>query len=331
MTDDLVLVTGSAGHLGEAIMRTLQARGQRARGIDITASAFTNAVGSITDQAFVRSQLRHVTAIIHCATLHKPHVGTHSARAFIETNITGTLFLLEEAALAGVRSFVYTSTTSTFGSALSPAADQPAAWVTESTIPIPRNIYGVSKAAAESVCELFHRRDGLPVVILRTARFFPEPDDDPAIRSAFSTANVQVNELLFRRADIEDVVDAHLLAAERAAKLGFGRYIISATTPFSRDDLLELRQAMPDVVRRYAPGFDTVFAERGWRMFAGIDRVYVNDLARRELGWRPKYDFAYAISRLRAGRDHRSALARTIGAKGYHAVEVANGMYPYKE
>lgn len=312
-------------------MRTLQSRGQRARGIDINPSPFTNAVGSITDQAFVQSQLRDVTAIIHCATLHKPHLETHSAREFIETNITGTLILLEEAVLAGVRAFIYTSTTSAFGSALSPPGDQPAAWVTESTIPIPRNIYGVSKAAAESVCELFHRRDELPVIILRTARFFPEPDDDPDIRSAFSTANVQVNELLFRRVDIEDVVDAHLLAVERAADIGFGRYIVSATTPFSPDDLLDLRQAVPDVVRRYAPAFDAVFAERGWRMFAGIDRVYVNALARRDLGWRPTYDFAHAISRLRAGDDHRSALARMIGAKGYHAPEFAKGMYPHKE
>jgi UDP-glucose 4-epimerase len=318
MTDGLILVTGSAGHLGEAIMRTLQSQGRHARGIDVKSSPFTNAVGSITDSAFVRGHLRDVTAVIHCATLHKPHVETHSAREFIDTNIAGTLVLLEESVHAGVRAFVYTSTTSAFGSALSPLAAQPAVWVTESTTSIPRNIYGVSKAAAESVCELFHRRDGLPVVILRTARFFPEADDDPAIRSAYTTANVQVNELLYRRADIEDVVDAHLLAVACAPRIGFGRYIISATTPFTTNDLLDLRRATPTVVRSHVPGFEPVFAARGWRMFASIDRVYVNDLARRELGWRPKYDFAYAIAQLRAGHDHRSELARTIGVKGYH-------------
>ena len=318
MTDGLILVTGSAGHLGEAIMRTLQSQGRHARGIDVKSSPFTNAVGSITDSAFVRGHLRDVTAVIHCATLHKPHVETHSAREFIDTNIAGTLVLLEESVHAGVRAFVYTSTTSAFGSALSPLAAQPAVWVTESTTSIPRNIYGVSKAAAESVCELFHRRDGLPVVILRTARFFPEADDDPAIRSAYTTANVQVNELLYRRADIEDVVDAHLLAVACAPRIGFGRYIISATTPFTTNDLLDLRRATPTVVRSHVPGFEAVFAARGWRMFESIDRVYDNDLARRELGWRPKYDFAYAIAQLRAGHDHRSELARTIGVKGYH-------------
>jgi len=331
VTDERILVTGSAGHLGEAIMRTLQSQGRRARGIDIEASAYTSAVGSITDEAFVRDQLRDVTAVIHCATLHKPHVETHGAREFVETNITGTLILLEQSVRAGVRSFIYTSTTSAFGSALSPPAGEPAAWVTESTTPIPRNIYGVTKAAAESVCEMVHRRDGLPVLVLRTARFFPEPDDDPAIRSSYSLANVQVNELLYRRADIADVVDAHLLAVEHAPDIGFGRYIISATTPFSPDDLLELRHAMPEVVRRYVPDAEALFAERGWRLFAGIDRVYVNELARRELGWRPTYDFAYAISRLRAGYDHRSELARTIGAKGYHTAQPASGAYSYRK
>jgi len=328
MSDNVTLVTGSAGHLAEATMRTLLSNGRQARGIDIKSSAFTSGVGSITDRAFVRSELRDVGAVIHCATLHKPHLETHSAQKFIETNITGTLMLLEESVFAGVRSFVYTSTTSAFGSALSPGAGQPAAWVTENTIAIPRNIYGVSKAAAEGVCEMFYRRDGLPVIILRTARFFPEADDDPAIRSAYSAANAQVNELLYRRADIEDVVSAHLLAVERAPDIGFARYIISATTPFTTNDLMDLRLRMPEVVRKYVPEVDEVYTSLGWRLFTGIDRVYVNDLARRELGWRPKYDFVYAIARLHAGEDHRSALARAVGVKGYHSTESTDGVYP---
>ena len=51
-------------------------------------------------------------------------------------------------------------------------------------------------------------------------------------------------------------------------------------------------------------------------MFPTIDRVYVNERARRDLGWRPRYDFRAAIDRLRAGTDFRSPLARAVGAKG---------------
>ncbi len=49
-----ILVTGSSGHLGEALMRTLKARGREAVGLDRMAGAFTDAVGSIADRAFVR-------------------------------------------------------------------------------------------------------------------------------------------------------------------------------------------------------------------------------------------------------------------------------------
>ena len=56
-----------------------------------------------------------VDAVVHTATLHKPHVATHTRQDFVDTNITGTLNLLEEAVAAGVSSFVFTSTTSAFG------------------------------------------------------------------------------------------------------------------------------------------------------------------------------------------------------------------------
>src|SRR5207247_10858516 len=140
---------------------------------------FTNMVGSIADRDHVKRCMKGVDTVLHTATLHKPHVATHSRQDFVDTNITGTLNLLEEAVSTGVRSFVFTSTTSTFGSAVTPPADQPAAWITEEVVPIPKNIYGVTKTAAEDICKLFHRNHKLPVLILRTSRFFPQEDDNP--------------------------------------------------------------------------------------------------------------------------------------------------------
>ena len=314
-----ILITGSAGHLGEGLMRTLRAAGRPAVGLDILPSPYTTHVGSIGDADFVRGCMAGVTAVIHAATLHKPHVATHARQAFLDTNVTGTLTLLEAALGAGVGAFVYTSTTSAFGSALSPAPDQPAAWITEDVAPVPRNIYGVTKVAAESLCELFHRDQGLPVMVLRTSRFFPEDDDNAAVAAAYPLANVKANELLYRRADIEDVVGAHLLAADRAAELGFGRYIVSATTPFGRDELAELRADAPAVVRRIYPEVDELYAAAGWTLFPSLDRVYVNDRARAALGWTPKYAFRHVRDCLAKGEDFRSDLARAIGVKGYHS------------
>jgi nucleoside-diphosphate-sugar epimerase len=322
-----VLVTGSAGHLGEALVRTLRKAGHEVVSIDVTPSPFTSNVGSITDRSFIRHCVRGAGAVLHTATLHKPHVGTHTRQDFVDTNITGTLNLLEEAVSAG-SSFIFTSTTSAFGRALTPPEGAPAAWVTEDVRPVPRNIYGVTKAAAEDLCELFHQSHRLACLILRTSRFFPEADDDPATRRAYDDDNVKVNEFLHRRVDLEDVVDAHLLALEKASSIGFGRYIISATTPFHPDDLLELRACAPAVVKRRVPDYEEEYTRRGWRMFPGIDRVYVNERARRELGWRPRYDFRYVLNLLKSGADVRSPLARAVGSKGYHTHRFADGPYP---
>jgi nucleoside-diphosphate-sugar epimerase len=314
-----ILVTGSAGHLGEGLMRTLRADGLETVGLDVLRSPYTDLTGSIADRALVRRAMEGVDAVVHAATLHKPHVGSHTRQEFVDANITGTLNLLEKAVDASVSRFVFTSTTSTFGRALTPAPGAPAAWITEDVTPVPRNSDGATKTAAEDLCELIHRDHGLPVLILRTSRFFPEPDDRDDVRAAYDDTNLKVNELLYRRVDLEDVVSAHRLALDRAPALGFGRYIISATTPFSREDLQALRTDAPAVVRRLHPEFDTVYADRGWRMFDSIERVYVNQRARDELGWRPRYDFAYALSELAEGREPRSELARQVGAKGYHA------------
>jgi len=313
-----ILVTGSAGHLGEALMRVLRRQDRDARGVDIKASKFTDSVGSIVDRNFVRACMAGADAVLHTATLHKPHVATHSRREFVDTNITGTLNLLEEAVAAGVTSFIFTSTTSAFGDALRPPPGQPAAWITEATTPIAKNIYGATKTAAEDLCRLFHRDHGLPCVVLRTSRFFPEDDDEPARRDAFARDNLQVCELLYRRVDIADAVDAHLLAVEQAREIGFDRFIISATTPFHHDDLASLRNNLAAVLDRRESGWREVFGARGWRMLDEIERVYSNTHARDRLGWTPAYDFARALADLAAGRDHRSPLARVVGAKGYH-------------
>ncbi|CAA9524435.1 MAG: UDP-glucose 4-epimerase [uncultured Solirubrobacteraceae bacterium] len=314
-----ILVTGSAGHLGEALVRVLEGQGHDVVGLDLLASPTTRAVGSVADRAFVRAAVRGVEGIVHAATLHKPHVASHARQDFVDTNVTGTLNLLEAAADAGVGRFVFTSTTSTFGRALIPPAGAPAAWITEDVPPVPRNVYGATKTAAEDLCELVHRDHGLPVLILRTSRFFPEPDDRDEVRARYEDLNIKVNELLYRRVDLEDVVGAHVLALERAPALGFGRYVISATTPFVPGDLAELRTDAPAVVRRRAGDFEDVYRERGWKMFPAIERVYVNERARTELGWAPRYDFRRALDLLRAGQDPRSALAASVGAKGYHA------------
>lgn len=315
-----ILVTGSSGHLGEALVRTLRESNHNVFGLDINPSDFCNKLGSILDREFVRYSMKDIEIVLHTATLHKPHILTRTRQDYIDTNIIGTLNLLEEAISANVQAFIFTSTTSVFGNAINPNS---IIWVTEDVVPIPKNIYGVTKKAAEDLCEIFHRDYRLPCIILRTSRFFPEEDDREDVRQNYDDGNIKANEFLYRRIELEDVVTAHILAMQKAASIGFGRYIISATTPFTQNDLAELRTNAQQVVKSKFPDYEDVYQRRGWKMFPGIDRVYVNDRARKDLGWNPKFDFRYVLYCLKAEKDPHSELAKQVGFKGYS--ERSNG------
>ena len=323
-----ILVTGSAGHLGEALVRSLRAAGDQPVGIDIKDSEFTSHVGNITDKSFISSCIKGCDSVIHTATLHKPHVGTHTRQDFVDTNISGTLTLLEECLVNRCKSFIYTSTTSTFGDAMRPAIGDPAVWVTEELRPKPKNIYGVTKTTAEELCELFHRRTELPCIVLKTSRFFPESDDSKDKREGYEDANLKVNELLFRRVDIADVVEAHRLAVVKAGKIGFDRFIISSTTPFTELDAVELGIDAPAVLERHVPEYVDLYASKHWKMFPTLGRVYDNSRARGLLGWEPKYTFAKSIDLLMQGADYRSELASQVGSKGYHDIVYHDTPYP---
>lgn len=326
-----VLVTGSAGHLGTALMLSLPSLGFKPLGIDILPSETTTQVGSVSDRAFIASifDSNLIQHVLHAATLHKPHVGSHSKEQFISTNITGTLILLEESSRfsSQIKSFVFFSTTSAFGMALSPKPGSPAAWIDETVVPMPKNIYGVTKVAAEDMCALMQKQSGMPVLVLRTSRFFPEEDDDEDRRAAMEDENLKVLELAYRRCDIEDIVSAAVCAMKKAREIKWGKYIISAPPPFGNDlRTLDALEGCPaDVISRFCPIVDSIFAQRGWKHLARIDRVYDSTKAVEELDWDPKYTFQAAVDRLARGEPWLSDLTARVGKKGYHPV--SNGVY----
>jgi UDP-glucose 4-epimerase len=322
-----VLVTGSSGHLGEALVRTLRDRGADVIGLDIRPSSWTNVVGSVADADVAHEVMAGVDVVLHTATMHKPQLAFLPRQAFVDTNVSGTLALLDAADDAGVRSFVMSSSTTVFGDALVPAPGDPAAWIDESVIPMPKNVYGVTKAAAEDLCQLAVRNQKLPCVVLRVSRFFPEADDTPDAHDGRTDDNVKADEYASRRVALEDVVDAHLLAADRAAQLGFARYVISATTPFRREDLPQLRTDAAAVFARRAPLAATVWAERGWRFPSRLDRVYINARARRELGWRPRFDLETIAEMVAADGTVRTPMARQVGSKEYVASSYHRGAF----
>ncbi len=323
------LITGSAGHLGEALAWTLSKKGDAFAGIDVKPSQFTTSVASITDREEVNKLMSDVDTVYHTATLHKPHVKTHTVQDFIDVNVSGTQTLLESAITCGVKRFIFTSTTSVYGHAMHAREDKPAIWVDEDLAPQVKNIYGITKLAAEGLCKLAHKEQGLNCIILRTSRFFPEDDDSVKVRSQFSSDNSKANEFLYRRAELSDIVEAHFCAADKAEALKFGLYIISATSPFDRTDLDNLNQDGPAVVASYFPNFQEVYERLNWKMLEKFDRVYDNSRARTDLGWKPKYDFAHVLELLRTTRKFpRPEVTQFVGVKGYHDQEFEEGPFP---
>ena len=297
-----LLLTGSSGWLGRFLAPQLRAAGHEVVGLDVAPGADTQAVGSVADRALVSDLVADgVEAIVHGGALHKPDIARYPKQAFIDTNVTGTLNLLEAAARAGHDRFVFTSTTSLMVSERVRAeASSQAFWMDEEFYEgPPRNVYGVTKQAAEGLCRLFAQEHAMDVAILRTGRFFPEDDDTD---HALSGENLKANEFLNRRLSTVDAARAHVIALDRIGGLGCQTFVLSAPPPFAREEVAELARDARAVIARHFPDAARLYAARGWQLPATIGRIYDPAKAERLLGFRCETHFASVLDALRDGR-----------------------------
>jgi len=271
-----ILITGSSGQLGAAIAQQLSTEHEPI-GIDIVPGQWTQQIVSITHRQTLFYLTKRIDAIIHTASLHQPHIATYTKQEFIDTNVTGTLNLLEAAIATGVQRFVYTSTTSLYGSAMVPS--NKAVWVTEDLLPHPRDIYDHTKITAERLCQRFASDTGFPIRCLRVSRFFAQ---SPKLQALYR---------LYRGVDVRDAATAHTLAITNQNNT-FDIFNISARSPFQESDTTQLLHDAPSVLRRYVPDIEQIFSRQGWKIPSSIDRVYSIEKAERLLGYRPAYNFS---------------------------------------
>lgn len=288
-----ILVTGSSGRIGRAVFVRL-ALEHEVLGLDRSPSSTAHFTGDVADEDLLRRALRGVDAIVHTAALHAPHVGIAAASEFRRINVVATRLLAERAVAAGIRRFVFTSTTALYGTAATPPTQ--AGWLDEGLTPQPRTIYHETKLEAERLlAELVvggvaggAARSGLCVTVLRMSRCFPEPAPRMAVFR------------LHRGIDARDVADAHARALGDATP-GYRQYVISGATPFLREDAEQLFRDAAEVLRNRAPRLVAAFARRGWNLPDSIDRVCDPGLAIKELGWRPRFGFEEVLKMLDEG------------------------------
>lgn len=299
-----ILLTGSSGWLGRFLAPQLRAAGHQVIGLDLAPGRETQVLGSVADAALVDRTvaMEGIEAIIHAGALHKPDIARYPQQAFIDCNVTGTLNLLEAAVRAGHDRFLFTSTTSLMVSQRVCDGEAGAAfWMDEDFFDgPPRNIYGVTKAAAENLCRLFAADHGMDIAILRTGRFFPEDDDT---HHALSGENMKANEFLNRRLSAHDAARAHVVALEKIAGLNCETFVLSAPPPFAREEAADLARDARTVIARHFKDAAELYAARGWELPQTIDRVYDPGKAERLLGFRCQTGFADVLAALRHGSE----------------------------
>ncbi len=277
-----VLVTGSAGRVGRAIYIKLM-RTHEVVGIDKTPCSTADFIGDIRDSALVEKALEGVDAIVHTAALHAPHVGLLPDEDFQSINVDATEHLALAGIKAGIKHFVFTSTTALYGYASTPKGV--AGWVNEQVTPKPKTVYHKSKIRAETNLEEISNVFNLPVTVLQMSRCFPEPADLMAVYR------------LTRGVDARDVAAAHLCAVNTRLS-GFNRFIISGSTPFTVSDCENLYRDANAIIQQKCPELAAAFQQRGWSLPTSLDRVYDSSAAQNNLGWSSKHGFDSVLDML---------------------------------
>lgn len=171
-----VLVTGSSGQLGSYVCE-LMGSAHEVSGLDMRPSphaptAGLTALGDIRDMAAVARAVRGVDAVVHCAAQVSVERSTEDPVTDAQTNVLGTVNLLDAAARAGVRRFVYVSSAAVYG-------DPRRLPVDEGHPTEPLSNYGASKLAGEKSALAFARTRGLEAVVVRPFNFY-SPRADPS-------------------------------------------------------------------------------------------------------------------------------------------------------
>jgi len=309
-----VLVTGASGFLGGHLVEELVRRGYSVRAL-VRKTSRTDllrelgvelVVGDITQPETLGPAVKGVDAVVHLAAYYT-FFGKKELYELV--NVRGTEWVARASLKAGVRRFIYCSSTEAIGPVKNPPAD-------ESTPPNPQFEYGRSKLRAENVVKGLER-EGLQYTIIRPSGIYgPRNVDDVAYWFITSYANGGLASLvkvgsgnnLVQFAHVKDVVQGFVLALEKEAAVG-NTYIISEDRWYTYNEVYSIlheltgrgppRLSLPPWAAKALllplELYDTLTGEgnimhrRALVDSVTADRAYSVEKAKRELGYSPRY------------------------------------------
>jgi nucleoside-diphosphate-sugar epimerase len=238
MSSGVILVTGSSGFVGRAVMARLATLGEKAIGLDPRPARSTQVIDDLSDRARLRALIagETISHIIHAGGISGPMVMADDPAGVIAINVTGSMNLLNEAMAGGVRTFVYCSSVAAIGHFYEPEP------IGEDYPMRPASTYGCSKAAMDFILRGLWKKVPLDICSLRlTAVYGPgrqtEFNIDTVVRAALAGTPARLDPLTdWPYIYVDDAADAAIAACLSAGRKQLA-YFVAHPERVSPDDI----------------------------------------------------------------------------------------------
>jgi nucleoside-diphosphate-sugar epimerase len=269
-----VVVTGSSGKAGRAVVRSLAER-HAVLAVDLVPPREALApfrLVDLTELGQTVEALVGADAVVHLAAIPAP--GIRSEETTFRTNILSTYNVFEAARLLGLQRVVWASSETILG--LPFDREQPAyAPIDEEHPPYPESSYALSKLLSEELARQLNRWTGIPFVALRFSNIM-EPDDYDAFPSYWEDASLR-RWNLWGYVDARDVAQSCALGLEADVR-GAEHFIVAAAdTVMNRPSRELMSEVYPSVPYRPTTG--------------DHDTLLSIEKARRLLGYEPRHSW----------------------------------------
>ncbi|MEB3198112.1 MAG: dTDP-glucose 4,6-dehydratase [Candidatus Sericytochromatia bacterium] len=327
-----VFVTGGAGFIGSNFVRLLLQAQPNCRITVLDALTYAGNLnslrdlqsqprfrfehGDIRDSRLVNSLLAGHDAVVHFAAESHVDRSISDPTAFVQTNVEGTVVLLDAARRLGVSRFVHISTDEVYGSL------GPTGLFSENSPLAPNSPYAASKAASDLLVRSYHETFGLHTVITRCSNNYGPYQFPEKLIPLFIT-NAMHDEPLPLYGDGLNVrdwlhVEDHCRAIARVLEAGQAGEVYNIGGHNEQTN-----QAITALILRALGKPDSLVRHVQDR--PGHDRRYAIDASKieRELGWRPRFDFAQGLAETIAWYQANAAWWEPLRARAVEAQRAA--------